>query len=61
MLFKELAAMYSVSCNTFRKMLRASDNEKIRALGQKRGTGSYFYNRKEVDFLLKNLTFSKNI
>ena len=57
MYFKELAAVFGVSTNTLRKMIKANPNENVQKLGSKRGTGTYFYNKEEI-YLLFN-TFKK--
>lgn len=57
MLFKELAAMFQVSENTLRKWIKNSENEAVRSIPAKRGSGTYFYNANEVQILIKNLKY----
>ena len=52
MYFKELAAIFGVSTQTFRKMIKSNTNTS--KLGSKRGTGTYFYNKEEIALLFNN-------
>lgn len=55
MLFKEIAIMFKVSERTLRRLIKSSENEEVRRFGAKKGSGTYFYSSKEVDFLISNI------
>ena len=55
--FHEIASICGVSAKTLRKMIKAHSNKDISALETKRGTGTYFYTKNEVEILLT--AFSK--
>ena len=54
MYFKELADIFNVSTKTLRKMIKTHPNENISKLASKRGTGTYFYNKNEINLLFTN-------
>lgn len=51
----EIAAIFSLSPQTFRKVLKSHSNPKIRELGSKKGTGSYFYTETEIKLILSEV------
>ena len=53
MYFKELAAIFGVSTQTLRKMIKTSPEESIRKLGNKKGTGTFFYDKDEISLLFE--------
>lgn len=55
MYFYEIAAIFGVSEKTFRKLLKAHSNPEIQKLGNKRGSGSYFYKEDEIQLILSEI------